>query len=66
MSRAQYTAEYRWSCGNNHRTSNDQDKIDRLAELISKVMETDEDENVGNEGRRATDDDEEFEVFVQS
>ena len=34
----QHTAVYSWSCGNNDRTSNNQDKIDRLTQLITKVL----------------------------
>ena len=52
-----------WSCGNSGRTSNDQDKTDRLAELNTNVQLTTDKygECAGEEG---TDDDhfEEFEV----
>ena len=69
MSRTECTAVYCWSCGNGDRTSDDQDEIGRPAELITKVMETDNCGKSGKEGKESTDDDdlEEFEeVPVES
>ena len=52
VSRAQHAAVYSWSCGNSDRTCIDQDKIDRLAWLITKVqLETVKDGKGGQAGR---------------
>ena len=45
------SAVYSWSCGTSDRTSNDQDKVARLAELITKVQLATENEARVGKGR---------------
>ena len=53
VGQAQHTIVYSWSCGNRDRTSNDQNQIDRVAELITKVhLATDKDGRDGTGGER--------------